>query len=88
MNEKSNSGAYINFAQKIKSPLVIISRSNAMISFAEYTTSDNRFFISLFLDKKEGSFIPVVMNLHAWNPELAPDIYAPTMSVGYCIQLN
>jgi hypothetical protein len=88
VNSKSGSASYINFSHKIKRPMLIVSKSIGNITLVEDTTSDNRFIVTLFLEKKEGSYIPIVMNTHAWNPDFAPDIYAPKMSIGSCIQSN
>jgi hypothetical protein len=68
--------------------MLIVSKSIENITLVEDTTSDNRFVVTLFLNKKEGGYIPIVMNTHAWNPDLAPDIYAPKMSIGSCTQSN
>jgi hypothetical protein len=88
VNSKSGSASYINFSHKIKRPMLIVSKSIGNITLVEDTTSDNRFIVTLFLEKKEGSYIPIVMNTHAWNPDFAPDIYTPKMSIGSCIQSN
>jgi hypothetical protein len=88
INSKSGSASYINFSHKIKEPMLIVSKSIENITLVEDTTSDNRFIVTLFLNKKDGRYIPIVMNTHAWNPEVAPDIYAPKMSIGSCVQSN
>ena len=88
VNSKSGSASYINFSHRIKRPMLIVSKSNANITLVEDNTSDNRFIVTLFLNKNEGKYIPIVMNTHAWNPDFAPDIYTPKMSIGSCIQSN
>lgn len=86
IDSSKGKASYINYSHKIKRPMLIVSKSNKNITLVEDNTADDRFFVTLFISEKEGSFIPIVMNTHAWNPNLSAEFFAPNMSIGFCLE--